>query len=310
MAGGPVPLVGGQVPYSQLFVPNGMQAIPFLPVGGQVTNSGYVFGASMSPGMSSMCPGGFPIPMSPAFGGACGGEVAGSDPVVIEVEPGSACAGIRQEPPATVEEINVDEAPGRRDEAVKTPRKRQAETEVFIGTPERCPTSRVRQMNNPADASVRPSLPVGSPLMNAPWLSTQGGTTSGVTPEAWQRMQQQAMQHQRPQQPVRPPQPDPLMTFLAQQSQQNAFMMQQMMQMTAAVVQALNGLSSGVPPRRGDGRPWWSGWWRSTWWGRSWWWVPSIEPIRSACAFRVVWTDVDSRGLRSGKRIGFSPRGS
>ena len=115
--------------------------------------------------------------MSPAFSGACGGEVAGSDPVVIEVEPGSACAGIRQEPPVTVEEINVDEAPGRRDDAVRTPRKRQAETEVFIGTPERCPTSRVRQMNNPADATVRPSLPVGSPLMNAPWLSTQGGTT-------------------------------------------------------------------------------------------------------------------------------------
>ena len=105
--------------------------------------------------------------MSPAFGGACGGEVAGSDRVVTEVEPGSACAGIRQKPPVTVEEINVDEAPGRRDDAVRTPspRKRQAETEVFIGTPERCPTSRVRQMNNPADASVRPSLPVGSPLM-------------------------------------------------------------------------------------------------------------------------------------------------
>ena len=50
--------------------------------------------------------------MSPAFGGACGGEVAGSDPLVTEVEPGSACAGIRQEPPATVEEINVDEAGG------------------------------------------------------------------------------------------------------------------------------------------------------------------------------------------------------
>ena len=55
------------------------------------------------------------IPMSPAFGGACGGEVAKSDPVV---EPGSACAGsIRQEPPETVEEINVDEAPERRGEA-------------------------------------------------------------------------------------------------------------------------------------------------------------------------------------------------
>ena len=45
----------------------------------------------MSPRMSSMCPGGFPIPMSPAFGGTCGGEVAGSDPVVTEVEPGSLC---------------------------------------------------------------------------------------------------------------------------------------------------------------------------------------------------------------------------
>ena len=35
MAGGQVRLVGGQVPYSQLFAPSGMQAIPFLPVGGQ-----------------------------------------------------------------------------------------------------------------------------------------------------------------------------------------------------------------------------------------------------------------------------------
>ena len=42
MAGGQGPLVSGQVPYSQLFVPNGIQAISFLPVGGQVTNSGYV----------------------------------------------------------------------------------------------------------------------------------------------------------------------------------------------------------------------------------------------------------------------------
>ena len=32
MAGGQVPLVGGQVPYSQLFAPSGMQTIPFLPV--------------------------------------------------------------------------------------------------------------------------------------------------------------------------------------------------------------------------------------------------------------------------------------
>ena len=29
----------------------------------------------------------------------------------------------------------MNEAPGRRDDAVRTPRKRQAETEVFIGTP-------------------------------------------------------------------------------------------------------------------------------------------------------------------------------
>ena len=50
-ASGPVPSVGGQVPFSQLFVPGGMQTIPFLPVGGRVTSSGYVFGASMSPGM-------------------------------------------------------------------------------------------------------------------------------------------------------------------------------------------------------------------------------------------------------------------
>ena len=50
----------------------------------------YVFGASMSPG-------GFAIPMNPAFGGAGGGLVAGEDPVVTEVEPGSVCAGFRQE---------------------------------------------------------------------------------------------------------------------------------------------------------------------------------------------------------------------
>ena len=45
-----------------------------------------VFGASMSAG-------GFAVPMSPAFGDARGGLVAGNDPVVTEVEPGSACAG-------------------------------------------------------------------------------------------------------------------------------------------------------------------------------------------------------------------------
>ena len=45
--------------------------------------------------------------------------------MATEVEPESACLGIRQEPPETVEEINVDEAHGRRDEAVKTPRKRR-----------------------------------------------------------------------------------------------------------------------------------------------------------------------------------------
>ena len=98
-------------------------------------------------------------------------------------------------------------------------------------------------------------MSVGSPLINAPRIPTQGGTSYGVTPEAWQRMQQQHV----PQQPVRP-QPDPLMMFLEQQSQQNALMMQQMIQMTAAVVQALNGLSAGAPPGAGEsGWFWWSG---------------------------------------------------
>ena len=40
---------------------------------------------------------------------------------------------------------------------------------------------------------------VGSPLINAPWISTQGGTTYGVTSEVWQQMQQQHVS----QQPVR-----------------------------------------------------------------------------------------------------------
>ena len=62
---------------------------------------------------------------------------AGDDPVVIELEPRSACAGIRQEPLETVDKINVDEPPERVGEAGKTPSKRQAEHEVFIGTPER-----------------------------------------------------------------------------------------------------------------------------------------------------------------------------
>ena len=124
---------------------------------------------------------------------------------------------------------------------MKTPRKRQAEREVFIGTPERDPeprSSRVRQVRSPSELQGMPSMPsmpvgmrgsssvrVGSALINAPWISTQGGTTYGVTPEVWQQMQQQHV----PQQPVRP-QPDPLMMFLQQQSQQNALMMQQMMQ--------------------------------------------------------------------------------
>ena len=57
------------------------------------------------------------------------------------------------------------------------------------------------------------SVLVGSLVINAPWISTQGGTTYGVTPEVWQQMQQQ----QVPQPAVRP-QPDPLMMFLQQQS--------------------------------------------------------------------------------------------
>ena len=157
---------------------------------------------------------------------------------------------------------------------------------MFIGTPERGPeprSSRVRQVHSPSEGQGMPSMPsmpsmpvgmrgsssvpVGSPLINAPWISTQGGTTFGVTPEVWQQMQQQSV----PQQPVRP-QPDPLMMFMQQQSQQNALMMQQMMQMTTAVVQALNGLSAGAPPRRGErgclGRSEW--WWPTCrcefWW--------------------------------------------
>ena len=47
----------------------------------------------LCPLVASMSPGGFAVPMSPAFGDARGGLVAGSDPVVTEVEPGSACAG-------------------------------------------------------------------------------------------------------------------------------------------------------------------------------------------------------------------------
>ena len=255
MAGGPLPMAsvaGGPVPFSQLFVPGGVQqttpfvgglqqVMPFLPVGGPMQSNSYVFGASMSPG-------GFAVPMSPAFGDARGGLVAGNDPVVTEVEPGSACAGRVQEPPETVEEINVDVPPERQEDGVRTPRKRQAEREVFIGTPERDPeprSSRVRQVHSPSEVQGMPSMPsmpvgmrgsssvpVGSPLINAPWISTQGGTTFGVTPEVWQQMQQQSV----PQQPVRP-QPDPLMMFMQQQSQQNALMMQQMMQMTTAVVQ-------------------------------------------------------------------------
>ena len=106
---------------------------------------------------------------------------------------------------------------------MRTPRKRQAEREVFIGTPERDPeprSSRVRQVHSFSEVQGMPSMPsmpvgmrgsssvpVGSPLINAPWISTQGGTTFGVTPEVWQwqQMQQQSI----PQQPVRP-QPDPL----------------------------------------------------------------------------------------------------
>ena len=134
----------------------------------------------------------------------------------------------------------------------------------FIGTPKRDPepsSSGMRQVQARSEVQGMPSMPsmpggmrgsssvpVGSPLINAPWISTQGGTTFDVTPEVWQQMQQ----HSIPQQPVRP-QPDPLMMFMQQQSQQNALMIQQMMQMTTEVVQALNGLSAGAPPGRGKG---------------------------------------------------------
>ena len=148
-------VAGGPVPFSQLFVPGGaeqttpfvgglQQVMPFLPVGGLMQSNSYVFGASMSPR-------GFAVQMSPAFGDARGGLVAGSDLVVTEIEPGSACAGRVQEPPEAVEEINVDVPPERREDGVRTPRKRQAEQEVFIGTLERGPeprSSRVRQVQS------------------------------------------------------------------------------------------------------------------------------------------------------------------
>ena len=108
-----------------------------------------------------MSPGGFAVPVSPAFGDARGGLVAGNDAVVTEVEPGSACAGRVQEPPETVEEINVDVPPERREDGVRTPRKRQAEQEVFIGTPERGPeprSSRVRQVHSPSEVQGMPSM--------------------------------------------------------------------------------------------------------------------------------------------------------
>ena len=103
--------------------------IPFLPVGGPLQSS-YVFSALMNPG-------GIAVPMSPAFGDTRGGLVAGNDLVVAEVEPGSACAGIVQKPPG--EEITVDVLPERREDGMRTARKRQAEREVFKGTPERDP---------------------------------------------------------------------------------------------------------------------------------------------------------------------------
>ena len=79
--------------------------------------------------------------------------------MVTEVEPGSACAGFVQEPPETVEEINVDVSSERRDDTVKTPRKRQAEHEVFKGTRERGPeprSSRVRQVHAPSEVQGVP----------------------------------------------------------------------------------------------------------------------------------------------------------
>ena len=152
-----------------------------------------------------------------------------------------------------VDEINVDEPPERRGEAVKTPRQRQAEHEVFIGTPEQgseSRSSRLRQVQAQLEVQGVFSVPVGRPLINAPWISTQGGTTYGVAPEVWRQMQQQYVH----QQPVRL-QPDPLMMFLQQQSQQNAFMMQQMMQMTTAGIErswrgerGCAGGPSGGPP--------------------------------------------------------------
>ena len=166
MAGGPLPMAsvaGGPVPFSQLFggVPQttsfvgGLQKVmPSLPAASRrsYAEQQIVFGASMS------C-GGFA-----AFGDARGGLVAGNDPVVTEVEPGSACAGILQEPPETVEEINVDVPPERREDGMRTPRKRQAEREVFIGTPERDPepkSSRVREVHAPSEVQGMPSMPVG-----------------------------------------------------------------------------------------------------------------------------------------------------
>ena len=63
--------VPGRVQQTTPFVGGLQQVMPFLPVGGPMQSNSYVFGASMSPG-------GFAVPMSPAFGDARGGLVAGN----------------------------------------------------------------------------------------------------------------------------------------------------------------------------------------------------------------------------------------
>ena len=69
----------------------------------------------------------------------------------------------------------MDVPPERREDGVRTPRKRQAEQEVFIGTPERGPeprSSRVRQVHSPSEVQGMPSMP-SMPLgmLSASWKS-------------------------------------------------------------------------------------------------------------------------------------------
>ena len=141
--------------------------------------------------------------------------------------------------------------PEGQEDGARTPRKRQAEQKVFLGTPERGSeprSSRVRQVRSSSEGQGMPSMP-SMPLMPVGMRGSSSVPVGSLAADAAAECFLTNLFD------------DPLIMFMQQQSQQNVLMMQQMMQMTTVVVQALKGLSAGAPPGGERGCLGRSEWW-------------------------------------------------